>query len=115
VSDISAVANPNTGVAVSYAGSWSQYGGTSVASPIIATYLAMTSRTWQNFTLTGNAVGYSKAAAWLWSLPANTYADPTASGTNAGRRTCNPAIWCHTGAGWDGPTGRGTPQPGSVL
>ena len=50
VADVSAVANPNTGVAV-YDNGWLVFGGTSVASPVIAaTYL-----------LSGNAASYSNA------------------------------------------------------
>jgi subtilase family serine protease len=42
--DISAVADPNTGVAVFDRGNWTEFGGTSVASPIIAASYALTRR-----------------------------------------------------------------------
>src|SRR5438105_6243070 len=41
VSDVSAVADPNTGVAVLYAGLWFTVGGTSAASPIVASVYAL--------------------------------------------------------------------------
>ncbi len=110
VSDVSAVANPSTGVAVSFNGNWYQFGGTSVASPIIATYMALTSQTWRAQTASSVA---AKAATWLWSLSSASFIDPKDGGSN-GR--CTTSIWwCHTVTGWDGPTGLGTPMPGSVF
>ena len=41
VSDVSAVADPNTGVAVLYAGLWFTVGGTSASSPIVASVYAL--------------------------------------------------------------------------
>jgi hypothetical protein len=95
--DVSAVADPATGVAVyqTYgAAGWEVYGGTSVASPIIASTYAL--------------AGIPAATADAPSFP---YASPGAlndviSGTNG---TCG-APMCTAGAGWDGPTGLGTPN-----
>ncbi len=97
--DVAAVADPNTGVAVydstSYQGrsGWQVYGGTSASSPIIASVYA----------LSGNTAGYP--ASYTWAHASGLF-DVT-SGSNG---TCAPAIWCHSGAGWDGPTGLGTPN-----
>ena len=71
--------------------SWSQHGDTSESSPIIASVYA----------LAGG--GYSNATP---------YAHPTSlfditSGSNG---TCTPSQWCTARAGWDGPTGLGTPN-----
>jgi Putative Ig domain len=96
-SDVSAVADPNTGVAVyqTYGGSgWNIYGGTSVAAPIIASVYAL--------------AGIPAATSAPASFP---YAHPTAffdvtSGTNG---SCTTVI-CKAAAGWDGPTGLGTPN-----
>jgi subtilase family serine protease len=97
--DVSAVADPNTGVAVydSFANQglkgWLVFGGTSVASPIIASVYA----------LSGNTAGYPALLAW----------SHTASlidiivGNNG---TCPTKVWCTAGKGWDGPTGLGTPK-----
>ena len=96
--DVSAVADPNTGVAVydstSYQGrkGWQIYGGTSAASPIIASVYA----------LAGNLSGYP--ADYTWGNPAGL--NDVASGSNG---TCPTPVWCTSGAGWDGPTGLGTP------
>jgi N-acetylneuraminic acid mutarotase len=98
VADVSADADPNTGVAVydTYqGGGWGVWGGTSVASPIIAS----------TFALAGTPV----AGTYPSSYP---YADTTAlndvtSGSNGG---CTPSYLCTAGTGYDGPTGLGTPD-----
>ncbi|HEV7206686.1 MAG TPA: hypothetical protein VGN18_18920 [Jatrophihabitans sp.] len=97
--DVSAVADPNTGVAVydstSYQGrkGWQVYGGTSASSPIVAGVYA----------LSGNTSGYPASIAW--GNPSGL--NDVSSGSNG---TCSPAVWCTSGAGWDGPTGLGTPN-----
>jgi hypothetical protein len=97
--DVSAVADPNTGVAVydstpyqGYSG-WQVYGGTSASSPIIASV----------YTMGGNLSGYPASYTWAHASSLN---DVT-SGSNG---SCSTAVWCHSGAGWDGPTGLGTPN-----
>ncbi len=97
--DVSAVADPNTGVAVYDSTSsqgvsgWLVFGGTSVASPIIASVYA----------LSGNTTGYPAQYTWENTIGLN---DVT-SGSNG---TCSPAVWCTAETGWDGPTGLGTPN-----
>jgi subtilase family serine protease len=99
VADVSAVADPQTGVAVydttSFQGrsGWQVYGGTSVSSPIIASV----------YTMSGNTAGYPASYTWTHTSGLN---DVT-SGSNG---TCPTTVWCHAGAGWDGPTGLGTPH-----
>jgi subtilase family serine protease len=99
VSDVSAVADPNTGVSVydstAYQGlsGWEVWGGTSVASPIIASVYA----------LSGNTSGYP--ASYTWGHASSLF-DVT-SGSNG---SCSPSIWCNATTGWDGPTGLGTPN-----
>jgi subtilase family serine protease len=105
VADVSAVANPETGVWVydSYIGGWNIYGGTSVASPIIASFYA----------LTGNPLGSGGSpASYLYSDP-SALSDVT-SGSNG---TCSPSYLCTAGIGYDGPTGLGTPggSPSSIA
>jgi subtilase family serine protease len=100
VADVSADADPNTGVSVydsfayqGYSG-WMVFGGTSVASPIIASVYA----------LAGNA-----NSAWNGSYPyshASSLHDVT-SGSNG---TCGGSRLCTAGTGWDGPTGLGSPN-----
>jgi len=99
VADVSADADPITGVAVydsfSYKGAsgWLVFGGTSVASPIVASVYAL--------------AGYPSDGA-----PAHAYANPSAlydviSGSNG---TCSPGYLCTGEVGYDGPTGLGTPD-----
>jgi hypothetical protein len=95
--DVAAVADPNTGVAVyqTYGGSgWAVYGGTSASAPIIASVYA----------LAGSPSATTTANAYPYSHPANL--NDVTSGQNG---ACGPPI-CSAGAGWDGPTGLGTPN-----
>ena len=98
VADVSAVADPNTGVAVydsTGSGGWTVFGGTSVASPIIASVYALAAT--------------ATAGTYPDSYP---YANPGAlfdvtSGTNG---SCGGSYLCTGAAGYDGPTGLGTPN-----
>jgi subtilase family serine protease len=100
VADVSAVADPATGPAVydTYGGmpGWLTVGGTSAASPLVAAIYAVTGR--------GGADG---------SL---SYANPTAffDVTSGNNGLCSPGYLCTGKAGYDGPTGNGTPN-GSAL
>lgn len=97
--DVSAVADPDTGVAVydslQYQGSqgWLVFGGTSAAAPIIASVYALSGRT----------AGYP--ASYTWSHTSGLY-DVT-GGSNG---SCTPAVLCKARRGWDGPTGLGAPK-----
>ncbi len=101
VADVSAVADPNTGVAVydSFASGglvgWLVFGGTSVASPIIASVYA----------LAGNASSINNNYPYTHDS-ASTLNDVT-SGSNG---SCSPSQLCTARVGWDGPTGLGTPN-----
>jgi Ricin-type beta-trefoil lectin domain len=95
VADVSAIADPNTGVAVydTYGESgWFVVGGTSVASPLIASV----------FALAGAPSG--SAAAELYAHAANL--NDVTSGSDG---SCGSYL-CTAGAGYDGPTGLGTPD-----
>jgi subtilase family serine protease len=96
--DVSAVADPNTGVAVYGPGSggrsgWLVFGGTSVAAPLIGGI----------FGEKGNAVSYSSG---IYAAPSSAFHDIT-SGSNG---SCGGTYFCTGVAGYDGPTGRGTPN-----
>jgi len=99
VADVSADADPNTGVAVYDTfrePGWMIFGGTSVASPIISSVYALASNT---------SVGSVAAAAYSYRPPAGSLNDVT-SGSNG---SCGNDLCTATG-GWDGPTGNGTPN-----
>jgi N-acetylneuraminic acid mutarotase len=98
IADVSAVADPATGVAIydSYQGNgWSSVGGTSVASPIIASVYADA----------GAPVAGSNPASYPYA-GASQLNDVT-TGSNG---TCTPSYLCTGGSGYDGPTGLGTPS-----
>jgi hypothetical protein len=102
VADISAVANPSTAVAMydSYSeGGWLEVGGTSVATPIIASAYA----------LAGTPAAGTYPASYLYSHYAT---DPSLFNdvTSGSDGSCSPAVLCTAGPGWDGPTGLGTPD-----
>jgi Ricin-type beta-trefoil lectin domain len=96
VADVSADADPGTGVAFFDSfdqGGWGVVGGTSVASPIIASVFAL-------------AGAPSSAAASVLYAHAGALNDIT-SGSDG---TCSASYLCTAGVGYDGPTGLGTPD-----
>jgi len=93
--DISADADPNTGVAVydTYdLSGWAVFGGTSVATPLVASA----------FTLLGLS---GQSPSFVWQNTGDFF-DVT-SGSNG---SCSPSALCTAGPGYDGPTGWGTPN-----
>jgi len=90
VSDLSALADPGTGMLVYRGGSWWSVGGTSLAAPIITALYA----------LAGNHTS-----------PMSIYGarDELVDVTTGSSGTCHPTVLCSAGPGWDGPTGLGTP------
>jgi subtilase family serine protease len=106
VADVSAVADPDTGVAVydSYGSTgganWYVFGGTSVASPIVASVYA----------LAGNAgtvaLGYPYGhASRLFDVTSGSNGTCVTS-----KRYAANAPLCTAATGYDGPTGLGTPN-----
>jgi subtilase family serine protease len=107
VADVSAVADPNTGVSVydsncsfvnqlfgnCFSG-WGVVGGTSVSSPLIASVYA----------LAGNA---SLVTYGSYPYTHTASMNDVTTGSNG---TCTPAYLCTAGPGYDGPTGLGTPS-----
>jgi subtilase family serine protease len=118
VADVSAVADPNTGIGVydtynncASPGSsacdtqieqrlaqgldgWAQVGGTSLASPLIASVYALAGNT--------GSIDYG---SFPYAHTGSLY-DVT-SGSNG---SCSPAYLCSGGPGYDGPSGLGTPN-----
>jgi subtilase family serine protease len=100
VADVAAVADPNTGVAVydtylSTGGGWLEYGGTSVATPIIA----------GAYALAGNGSSLGAGAASIYAHPGSLI-DVT-SGSNG---SCPFAYLCNGERSYDGPSGLGVPS-----
>jgi subtilase family serine protease len=96
IADVSAVADPNTGVDVydTFGTSgWLVFGGTSVASPIVASVYA----------LAGNAATVNYGS---FSYSHTGSLHDVLSGSNG---SCGNVL-CNAQAGWDGPTGNGTPN-----
>ncbi|MFY7567745.1 S53 family peptidase [Streptomyces sp. WI04-05B] len=99
ISDVSAVADPATGVSVydTYGESgWVTYGGTSAASPIIAGVYA----------LAGTPTSTSYPAKFPYAVAGTSALNDVTSGNNG---TCSTSYYCTAGTGYDGPTGLGTP------
>jgi len=98
VADLSAVADPGTGLGVfdSGNGGWLIVGGTSLASPVTAAIYAIT--------------GQGRSSAQYTYLNSGASFDVT-SGSNG---SCGGSYLCTAGVGYDGPTGNGTPRA-SVL
>ncbi len=99
MNDVSADADPNTGAAIydNYGqGGWVVVGGTSLSSPLVAAVYA----------LAGNASTWNYPAQSVYGAAGSLH-DVTA-GTNG---SCSPhPLQCGAGAGYDLPTGMGTPN-----
>jgi len=93
VSDVSALADPNTGIMFYRGGTWWSGGGTSLAAPIVAALYALAGNHTNPLAIYQNV-----------SHTPSSFVDIT-SGTNG---SCGTTL-CKAGAGWDGPTGIGTP------
>lgn len=107
-SDISAVADPSTGVAIydSNFGGWGEIGGTSASSPMIA---AM-------FTRLGVARAVSQhAGAWPAAHVSAFYDVTSGSNESVGHGGCALSYECVCQAGYDGPTGYGTPNGAAII
>jgi subtilase family serine protease len=99
VADVSAVADPNTGVAVYdtyrlHPGGWLVFGGTSVSAPIIGAVYALAGNA---SSITYGSYSYSHLSSLF---------DVT-SGSNG---SCSGSYLCTGVIGFDGPTGNGTPN-----
>ncbi|WP_154674153.1 carboxypeptidase regulatory-like domain-containing protein [Nakamurella lactea] len=100
--DIAADADPETGLAVYNStgwGGWAQFGGTSLAAPLMSGMYALAGRPTPN------------------TYPASyPYANPNALNdvTTGANGPCG-TLLCQAGPGWDGPTGLGTPNGIAAL
>ena len=95
--DVSAVADPNTGVAFydTYQNpGWGVVGGTSVSAPLIAGVYALAGN---GASLTYGSYSYSHTSS-LYDI------------TKGSNGSCGGSYLCTAGPGYDGPTGNGTPN-----
>ncbi len=103
IADVSAVADPNTGVAVYVStGSsgnayWYVFGGTSVAAPLVGGL----------YGLAANSSGIDYPVKYAYSSPGSLF-DITWG--NNGKCNRKPSYYCNALVGYDGPTGLGTPN-----
>jgi hypothetical protein len=99
--DVSAVADPATGVAMydSGYGGWRDAGGTSAASPIIAA----------TFGLAGGPAAGTYPASHLYGDPAGLN-DVVGGNNDVTWHSCTVTYLCNGVTGYDGPTGLGTPN-----
>jgi hypothetical protein len=107
--DVSAVADPMTGVAIydsSYSAShpWQVAGGTSAASPIIAA----------TFALAGGPGAGVSAASNLYMHSAGLN-DVVGGNNEVTWHSCSVPYLCNGVAGYDGPTGLGTPHGAAAF
>lgn len=101
VSDVSALADANTGILFYQGGDWYNGGGTSLAAPIITALYALAGNHTEPLAIYHNV-----------SSRPTSFVDIT-TGTN-GSCGSRPRL-CTAAAGWDGPTGVGTPAGLSGL
>jgi hypothetical protein len=104
VADVAAVADPATGVAIydsfNNEDGWNVVGGTSVATPLVASVYALAGRPAQG-----------SAPASFPYLPRDLNDVTTGQTSTACGTTIFPTYYlCHAQAGFDGPTGLGTPD-----
>jgi hypothetical protein len=95
VSDLAALADPNTGLLFYRAGSWWSAGGTSLAAPIIASLYALAGNHTSPMSVYQNQVASP-----------SSFVDVASGSTGS----CAPSVLCTAGPGWDGPTGLGAPS-----
>jgi IPT/TIG domain-containing protein/subtilase family protein len=103
IADVSADADPYTGVAIydttpnqQFSPGWITFGGTSLSSPIIAAA----------FALAGGAHGVAYPAQTLYEYLGSSSLHDITTGSNG---DCSTALICNAAAGYDGPTGVGSP------
>lgn len=105
VADVAAVADPTTGVAVydstphNNQSGWLVAGGTSVAAPLVAA----------TYALSGAPAPDSTPASFLYATPTGLSDVTTGSNGSCGTYLCTAT------AGYDGPTGLGTPRGTSAF
>ena len=95
--DLSADADPATGLTVRVDGRWSLIGGTSLSSPLIAAYYALIS----------SSTGHAVATTPQWPYDNRALLNDPITGS-VGSCPASYTYICNAGVGYDGPTGIGS-------
>ncbi|MDQ3834116.1 MAG: S53 family peptidase [Actinomycetota bacterium] len=114
VADVAAVASPNTGVSVydtykdayGSGSGWMVFGGTSVASPIVASVYALSGNV---SSLNYGSYSYGHTGS-LFDVTSGSNGTCTGGGGRKRQRSTAFAYLCTGVSGYDGPTGNGTPK-----
>jgi hypothetical protein len=112
VADISADADPFSGIAIYdstpfsvYFPGWATFGGTSLSSPIVAA----------EFALAGGAHGVAYPAQTVYENRGTSGLHDIVAGSNLPEEECDGDAICSAGSGYDGPTGVGSPNGLAAL
>lgn len=105
-SDVSALANPDSGMLIWANGGWNYGGGTSLAAPLLASMYAMAG----NDTAPFNVYKHARAQYDGVAVP-----DLTDVTSGASTLNCDGSILCTARIGWDGATGVGSPYGLAAL
>jgi subtilase family serine protease len=111
VPDVAAAADPNTGLAIFYAGQWTLAGGTSAAAPLWSGVMAIADQ------VAGRPLGYINPS--LYKIAASSqygsaFRDVTAGDNSFSGKGVNVQGY-QAATGWDPTTGLGTPNAASLI
>jgi subtilase family serine protease len=95
--DVSAIGDPNTGVAIRTGPNWQEFGGTSVGTPIVAAIYALAHNVPPNDDQAADLLYQNATSADLHDI------------TKGSNGTCEFTYLCNAVTGYDAPTGLGTP------
>ncbi len=109
--DVSADANPDTGMAFYIGGQWSLTGGTSAATPLWAALIAIADQ------MAGHSLGFINPGLYKLGLSPNAQRDfrDITNGSNAVNNSSVHIQGFQAAHGWDGVTGWGAPLASHLL
>ncbi len=107
VPDVSADADPTTGLAVYLAGQWTQAGGTSASAPLWAGLMALADQ------MAGHALGFINPT--LYKLAASSAYHRDFYDITSGNNTSTNVQGYNAAPGWDAASGLGTPDAANLL
>jgi subtilase family serine protease len=107
VPDVSADADPNTGLAVYLSGQWSQAGGTSASAPLWAALMAIANQ------MAGHPLGFINPT--LYKLAMSSAYQRDFYDITTGNNSDNGVSGYSAAPGWDAASGLGTPNAANLL